>query len=123
MLTKRDIQAIKSLLKFAKTIQHTLHPREMHFALGVYRKQCVYGHNDYTPKGEFQEFHKYCTPHAESSVLKHMPKVHALYVVRINAAGEFLLSTPCQECMQIIRSKKVRNLVFSIDKGLKKMVL
>lgn len=125
MLTKKDMKYLRSLQRYAKTISppKDVIPRDMHFALGVNKKVCVYGHNSYEPKGEFQDCHKYLTPHAESSVLKHMAEVTTLYVIRLNAQGKYMLSCPCQECMKIIKQRKVRRLVYSIPGGIKKVSL
>ncbi len=120
MLTRKDIRNIKSLLRYATEFDFGgLKRRELHFALGVYRKEFVYGHNDYVFDGRFKDVHKYPTPHAESSVLSQMEEVSVLYVIRVDNKGEFLLSRPCKECLAYIEKKKVKKVIYSIDKGLK----
>lgn len=126
MLTKKDSKAINSLLRYAKNVLQNhpeFVPRRMHFALAVNKKKYVYGHNSYNQKKEFQENHKHLTPHAESFVLKHLNEIRALYVIRINSEGDFLLSKPCLECYKLIKDKKVKSLIFSVYKGIKKISL
>ena len=125
MLTKRDLQALRSLLRYSKSLPPPgdREQRDLHFALGVHKKVCVHGHNTFEPKGEYSDIHEYSTPHAESSVLLQMEDVTSLYVIRLNSKGEYLLSYPCSECLNFIKLKKVRKLIYSIKDGLKKIYL
>jgi hypothetical protein len=124
ILTNKDYTNIKSLIKFAVNFDRgKLRWNELHFALGVTKKEFVYGVNEYTPKNSFNKIHRYSTPHAESAVITQMEYTNSLYVIRLNPELKFMLSKPCLECSNLIDKNRVKFLIYSIENGLKKVKL
>lgn len=77
------------------------------------------GHNRYNKTNKLvRKFFKVPTVHAECDVVHRANGLNlkgtTLYVIRVRARGEIAMSRPCINCMNLIRSKGIRRIIYSI---------
>jgi hypothetical protein len=127
VLTKRDLSVLRSLERFSRNFPFE---RDFpgHFCAAVSGKQVVIARNTWnktSSNAEIREFYKYPEQlHAEFNACRNLDsEIRSVYVVRFNRRWELRNSLPCRYCMEYLRHKKVRFLVYSVEGGFVKIKL
>lgn len=100
------------------------------------------GHNHYRNSSSDGFVNDICTCHAEMAALRNIYrtingrghynkntkrnkifKKVILYVVRINKENMLMKSKPCTDCMEVIKSLKIKKIIHSCDEGEIDMIL
>ena len=73
--------------------------------------------NTYNSRRSYRRYN--CSIHAEQSAIR--PDISyngcSLYVVRIGRAGNYLLSKPCEHCLNLIKSVGIRKIFYTDSNG------
>lgn len=121
-LTGRDMRMLRSLMEYREEFALTARNKPVHFCAAVSNKVVVIARNLWgktTGNAEARRFYPYVDQlHAEFLACKHFEySIDSVYVLRMNREGELRNSKPCKYCMEYLKFKKVKNLVYSVECG------
>lgn len=92
-----------------------------HGAVLFDRNRIINVGRNYSDKTHPDSNNPYKTIHSEFDAILGVPRWQlegaSLLVVRLNMAGEFVLSKPCEHCQKLIEAAKIRQVYWTNDKG------